>query len=86
LLLYPKGISDGVPKAISLFLCSCDCLDHCFQPEYKYFAEFKLGIKDQLNNKHVENSSKSFFSIISFSIFYFYFYLLNFFCGELLKK
>ncbi|GMY23311.1 MATH domain and coiled-coil domain-containing protein At2g05420-like isoform X1, partial [Fagus crenata] len=62
LLLYPKGIFDGVPKVISLFLCSCDCLDHCFQPEYKYFAEFKLRIKDQLNNKHVENSGKHWFS------------------------
>uniref|UniRef100_A0A2N9H9T9 MATH domain-containing protein n=1 Tax=Fagus sylvatica TaxID=28930 RepID=A0A2N9H9T9_FAGSY len=62
LLLYPKGISDGVPKAISLFLCSCDCLDHCFQSEHKYFAEFKLRIRDQINNNHVENSGKHWFS------------------------
>jgi hypothetical protein len=61
---------------ISLLLCSCDSLDHCSQREHNFFAEFKLRIRDQIHNKHVENLGKSFFffpfSIISFSIFVFW--------------
>ena len=58
---------------ISLLLCSCDCLDHCFELEHKYFAKFKLRIRDQVNNKHVENLGKSYFSILSFCFFVFFF-------------
>ena len=38
-------------KVISLFLLCCDCV----LPEHNFFAEFKIRIKDQINNEnHVE--------------------------------
>ncbi|KAM3685442.1 hypothetical protein ACJW31_11G117700 [Castanea mollissima] len=58
LLVYPKGIQDGANKAISIFLCSIDCVT----PDLKIFAEFKLRIKDQINNKHAEEKIKHWFS------------------------
>ncbi|KAM3685441.1 hypothetical protein ACJW31_11G117600 [Castanea mollissima] len=58
LLVYPKGIQDGANKAISIFLCSIDCVT----PDLKIFAEFKLRIRDQINNKHAEEKIKHWFS------------------------
>ena len=53
LLVYPKGIYNGEIKAISLYLFCCDCV----LPEQKFFAEFKIRIKDQINmENHVEKT------------------------------
>ncbi|XP_050281365.1 ubiquitin C-terminal hydrolase 13-like [Quercus robur] len=61
LLVYPKGIYNGEIKAISLFLFSCDCV----LPEHNFFAEFKIRIKDQVNNAHVEKTDKHWFTTSS---------------------
>ena len=38
-------------KVMSLFLLCCDCV----LPEHKFFAQFKIRIKDQVNNEnHME--------------------------------
>ncbi|KAK7840581.1 ubiquitin carboxyl-terminal hydrolase 12 [Quercus suber] len=58
LLVYPKGIHEGANKAISVFLYSVDCVT----PDLKIFAEFKLRIRDQINNKHAEEKTKYWFS------------------------
>nr|XP_023875700.1 uncharacterized protein LOC111988161 [Quercus suber] len=58
ILVYPKGNSNGKAKAISVYLCSCNCL----VSDLKYFAEFKLRIRDQINKNHVENTAKHWFS------------------------
>ncbi|KAK7844155.1 ubiquitin carboxyl-terminal hydrolase 12 [Quercus suber] len=58
ILVYPKGNSNGKAKAISVYLCSCNCL----LSDLKYFAEFKLRIRDQINKNHVENAAKHWFS------------------------
>ena len=53
LLVYPKGIYNGEMKVMSLFLLCCDCV----LPEHKFFAQFKIRIKDQINNKnHIEKT------------------------------
>ncbi|KAL4599765.1 hypothetical protein ACB092_11G150000 [Castanea dentata] len=62
LLVYPKGIYNGESKVISLFLFCCDCI----LPEHKFFAEFKMRIKDQVNNEnHVEKTEKHWFTTSS---------------------
>ncbi|KAM3685444.1 hypothetical protein ACJW31_11G117900 [Castanea mollissima] len=58
ILVYPKGNSNGKAKAISVYLCSCNCL----LSDLKYFAKFKLRIRDQINKNHVENTAKHWFS------------------------
>ncbi|XP_065635173.1 MATH domain and coiled-coil domain-containing protein At3g58370 isoform X1 [Quercus suber] len=58
ILVYPKGNSIGKAKAISVYLCSCNCL----LLDLKYFAKFKLRIRDQINKNHVENTAKHWFS------------------------
>lgn len=55
ILVYPKGNLNGKAKAISVYLCSCNCL----LSDLKYFAKFKLRIRDQINKNHVENTGKS---------------------------
>nr|POF03380.1 isoform 2 of ubiquitin carboxyl-terminal hydrolase 12 [Quercus suber] len=57
ILVYPKGDSNE-KEAISVYLCSCDCL----LSDLKYFAEFKLRIRDQINKNHVEKTAKHWFS------------------------
>nr|XP_023905549.1 uncharacterized protein LOC112017315 [Quercus suber] len=65
LLFYPKGIYNGEMKEISLFLLCCDCGD-CVPPEHKFFAKFKIRIKDQINNEnHVEKTEKHWFTACS---------------------
>ncbi|KAK7829853.1 ubiquitin carboxyl-terminal hydrolase 13, partial [Quercus suber] len=62
LLVHPKGIYNGESKVISLFLFCCDCV----LPEHKCFAEFKIRIKDQINNEnHVEKTEKHWFTTSS---------------------
>uniref|UniRef100_A0A7N2LGD2 MATH domain-containing protein n=1 Tax=Quercus lobata TaxID=97700 RepID=A0A7N2LGD2_QUELO len=58
ILVYPKGNSNGKAKAISVYLCSCNCL----LSDLKYFAKFKLRIRDQINKNHVEKTAKHWFS------------------------
>ena len=50
ILIYPNGYYNEVPKAISVFLDSVDCV----APDYKIFVDFKLRIRDQINNEHAE--------------------------------
>ncbi|KAK7829852.1 ubiquitin carboxyl-terminal hydrolase 12 [Quercus suber] len=65
LLVYPKGIYNGEMNVISLFLLCCDC-DDCALPEHNFFAEFKISIKDQINNEnHVEKTGKHWFTTSS---------------------
>uniref|UniRef100_A0A2N9EPW8 MATH domain-containing protein n=1 Tax=Fagus sylvatica TaxID=28930 RepID=A0A2N9EPW8_FAGSY len=56
--VYPKGNSNVKGKAISVFLCSCNC--QC--SELKLFAEFKLRIRDPMNSGDVERKGKQWFS------------------------
>ncbi|KAL0007654.1 hypothetical protein SO802_009156 [Lithocarpus litseifolius] len=58
ILIYPNGFYNEAPKAISVFLDSVDCI----APDYKIFVDFKLRIRDQINNKHAEERAKHWFS------------------------
>ena len=49
-MIYPNGFYNEAPKAISVFLDSVDCV----APDYKIFVDFKLRIRDQINNEHAE--------------------------------
>jgi hypothetical protein len=53
-MVYPKGYFRAEAKAVSVFLHSCSYL----LPEHKFFAEFKLRIRDQFNNNHLERRGK----------------------------
>ena len=50
ILIYPNGFYNEAPKAISVFLDSVDCV----APDYKIFVDFKLRIRDHINNEHAE--------------------------------
>ncbi|KAM4081732.1 hypothetical protein ACJW30_11G114000 [Castanea mollissima] len=61
ILIYPNGLHNEAPKAISVFLHSIDCVAQ----ERKFFVDFKLRIRDQINNKHAEERAKHWFSASS---------------------
>ncbi|KAK7841562.1 ubiquitin carboxyl-terminal hydrolase 12 [Quercus suber] len=56
--IYPNGFYNEAPKAISVFLDSVDCV----ASDYKIFVDFKLRIRDQINNNHAEERAKHWFS------------------------
>nr|POF19568.1 isoform 2 of ubiquitin carboxyl-terminal hydrolase 12 [Quercus suber] len=58
ILIYTNGFYNEAPKAISVFLDSVGCV----APDYKIFVDFKLRIRDQINNKHAEERAKHWFS------------------------
>ncbi|XP_030945787.1 MATH domain and coiled-coil domain-containing protein At3g58200-like [Quercus lobata] len=58
ILIYPNGFYNEAPKAISVFLDSVDCV----APDYKFFVDFKLRIRDQINNEHAEERARHWFS------------------------
>ncbi|KAK4551567.1 hypothetical protein RGQ29_032333 [Quercus rubra] len=62
ILIYPNGFYNEAPKAISVFLDSVDCV----APDYKIFVDFKLRIRDQINNEHAEKRAKHWFSASSY--------------------
>ncbi|KAM4072201.1 hypothetical protein ACB094_11G119700 [Castanea mollissima] len=56
--VYPKGNTDQIPEAISIFITFCDCIPS----EHKIYAEYKLRIRNQVQGNHMERLGKHWFS------------------------
>ncbi|KAL4599785.1 hypothetical protein ACB092_11G151800 [Castanea dentata] len=56
--VYPKGDTDQIPEAISIYITLCDCI----QSEHKIYAEYKLRIRNQVQRNHMERLGKQWFS------------------------
>uniref|UniRef100_A0A7N2LE54 MATH domain-containing protein n=1 Tax=Quercus lobata TaxID=97700 RepID=A0A7N2LE54_QUELO len=58
LLVYPKGGTNQIPEAISIYVNSCDSI----LSEHSIYAEYKLRIRNQVQNNHKEIQDKQWFS------------------------
>ncbi|XP_050284968.1 uncharacterized protein LOC126724496 isoform X2 [Quercus robur] len=58
LKVYPKGNTDQIPEAISIYITLCDC----FLSEHNIYAEYKLRIRNQVQGNHMERLGKRWFS------------------------
>ena len=50
LKVYPKGATDQIPEAISIYITLCDCIPS----EHNIYAEYKLRIRNQVQRNHME--------------------------------
>lgn len=55
LLVYPKGDTNQIPEAISIYVTSCDSI----LSEHSIYAEYKLRIRNQVQNNHKEIQGNS---------------------------